>query len=321
MTKSVAIIGCGSIGSRHLQAISKLTKPLNIQIVEPNIKSIKIAYSRLKQISNTSHHNYSWIKDISQINKESDLTIISTSSHKRTQLIDELIEKGHNRFLIEKIVCQSKKEYDHLIKKIHKRKIKGWVNLARHYFPFYQHIVPIFQKNHPIMISVTGGNLGLGTNTIHFIDLFSWILKSSQIKLTGKYLNQKIHSNKRGSIFKEFSGTIVGFQKNSILSVTSYHNSTLPLMIDISNSKSRIVIDEINEKIYFSYPKMLNKFKFAYSHVSDTSTPISRDILFRDNCALPTISDSYYSHLELFKILNSHISNITNQKPNLCPIT
>ena len=321
LTKSISIIGCGNIGSRHLQAISKLKEPLNIHIVEPDSKSKKIANSRLNEMSDTSRHNYFWYRNIDEISLDTDLTIISTSSINRAQLISKLIDKGHDRFLIEKVVCQSKKEYDLLLKKFKKNKAKGWINFPRHYFPFYQKILPFFQTQESIILSVTGGDVGLTTNSIHFIDLFSWILKTSKIELTTKYLHPKILPNKRGALFKEFSGTILGKYKNSVLSISSFHNSNLPLLIDISNSKFRIIIDEVNGNILFNYPKKLSKFKFDYIHVSDSTALISKDILHNDECHLPSIIDSYSHHIGLFQAFNFHIKKITKETPNLCPIT
>ena len=286
-----------------------------------NLKSKRIANFRLNELSKSSDHDYFWYNHIDEIISNTDLTIISTSSINRAQLISKLIDKGHDRFLIEKVVCQSKKEYDLLLKKFKKNKVKGWINFPRHYFPFYQKIIPFFQTKEPIMISVTGGDIGLTTNSIHFIDLFSWILKTSKIDLTTNYLYPKIFPNKRGASFKEFSGTIIGKYKNSILSITSFYNSNSPLLIDISNSKFRIIIDEVNGKILFNYPKKLSKFKFDYIHVSDSTTLISKDILRADKCHLPSIIDSYNHHIELFQAFNFHIKNITKQKPLLCPIT
>ena len=42
MDKSVLLVGCGEIGSRHLQALVKIDNII-INIVEPNSESRKIA--------------------------------------------------------------------------------------------------------------------------------------------------------------------------------------------------------------------------------------------------------------------------------------
>jgi len=47
--KKVILIGCGNIGSRHLQALVKLPYEIDIQIVDPNENSQKLAKSRLNE--------------------------------------------------------------------------------------------------------------------------------------------------------------------------------------------------------------------------------------------------------------------------------
>jgi len=40
MVRRVILIGCGNIGSRHLQALAKLEYDLSVDIVEPSIEAI-----------------------------------------------------------------------------------------------------------------------------------------------------------------------------------------------------------------------------------------------------------------------------------------
>ena len=48
--KKIILVGCGNVGSRHLQAIVKLRYPISIEIIEPNLKAQTIAKSRLNEI-------------------------------------------------------------------------------------------------------------------------------------------------------------------------------------------------------------------------------------------------------------------------------
>jgi len=50
LTKRICLIGCGNVGSRHLQAIAKLPYDIQIDVVEPQSESKKIAISRLDEI-------------------------------------------------------------------------------------------------------------------------------------------------------------------------------------------------------------------------------------------------------------------------------
>ena len=51
ISKKIILVGCGNIGSRHLQAVVKLKNNISIEIVEPNIKSQRRAKSRLEEIN------------------------------------------------------------------------------------------------------------------------------------------------------------------------------------------------------------------------------------------------------------------------------
>jgi len=321
MIKKITLIGCGNIGSRHLQAITKINQNLEINIVEPNCFAKQTAKKRLEEISFKSNtKNFHWHNSINKKCSNSDLVIIATNSHGRVKLITECLKLENKRFLIEKIVCQSTDEYKSLIRLFRKNKAKGWVNTERRYFNFYMSLKKIFQNDISVNFFIVGGNFGLGTLAIHFIDLFLWFNENSQIKLNGNYLSQKLLPNKRGKNFKEFSGTILGKCGNTMLSLSSLPFEQMPLIVDIISNNRRIIVDETNERILYAH-KISRSLNFKFEHVSNLTTKISKDILFRDSCILPSLEDSFPAHNELFRIFNKHLSSITGKKVNKCPIT
>lgn len=316
--KHIVIVGCGNLGSRHLQGVAKISTSLEISVVEPNVTSIQIAKKRLNEISN-HNHVVSWFDDIDDVSKSSDLAIISTNSSGRSTLIKQLLKNNHSRFLIEKIVCQSKEEYLSLLNEMKKYDAKGWVDTSRRYFSFYQSLKKYFFQSNPIQISVTAGNIGLGTNAIHFLDLFLWLVNSTNIELTGS-LHNKILSNKRGSNFVEFAGTINGKSfSQSMINISCSLSENLPTIVDISSDDKKITIDETNQKILECQNLPMIPLKWEFQ--SDLTTIIVNDILINDECKLPNISDSFILHGELFRIFNNHINKIQNRQLTLCPIT
>jgi hypothetical protein len=319
MIKKITIIGCGNIGSRHLQAIAKL-KSVEIHIVEPNKKAKSLAKSRLKEISNMSDDNLFWYENILELKIQSDLTIVSTPASGRLEIINRLLNLGHSRFLIEKMVCQSSNEYKSLNEQMQLFNAKGWVNVSRRYFISYQNIKNLFQNNVPIHMSIIGGNFGLGSNALHFIDLFSWFTGDYKIKLNGDLLTDKILPNKRGDDFVEFAGMIVGNSSNNSTFVINSLPFDIPITINIINNEHHLIINETNNQIY-DITNSVNNLKFQTEYVSDTSEKIIHDILENDNCELPTIQNLSYIHSELFEIFNQHIYKITGIKKTLCPIT
>ncbi len=317
------LIGCGNIGSRHLQSLIMLPFKIKIQIVEPNNNAQLLAKERLEELQcDLSHCDIIWYESITQIQNTSDLIIIATPSPGRSKLINQLLNLGHRRFLIEKIVCQSVSEYDVLLSTMKKFNAKGWVNTNRRYFNSYRKIKEFF-KNNKLNLTVTGANPRLGTTAIHYIDLFCWIAEDYDIKLNGAFLLNELFSNKRGIHLKEFAGTILGsLNNNSTLNITFHTNSTVPSVLTLVDSdNNNIIIDETNEKITCSMNQLRDHLEFKFQHTSDLTKIIVQDILNQDGCMLPTLDDLYRPHCELFKIFNNHIKNMTGEDVILCPIT
>lgn len=321
--KKICIIGCGNVGSRHLQAIAKLPYPIDVKIVEPDLSAQELGRKRLEEIDvNKETHKFSWYKTIDSLREGSDLTIVATTSVGRADLIINLLELGHNRFLIEKMVCQSKKEYNNILSEISKHKAKGWVNTNPRCFSSYQILKDYFIDSEMIHFSVTASNVSsLGTNTIHYMDLFSYFSNDYDIKMNGELLLNKMFPNKRGEQLVEFAGTVMGSTKNrSTISLTFLPAVKLPTIVNIVGIDKHVMIDETNQKCY-DLVNIDNKFDFVYEHASTITTKISNDILEKDSCCLTTLEDSQILHQEIFEMFNSHIKKITNKEPELCPIT
>ena len=324
MSKRICLVGCGNIGSRHLQAIAKLPFEVEVDIVEPDLESILLGKKRLDEVDyNNKTHKFSWHKNIEELEGNSELTIIATTVVGRVDLLINLAEKGHRRFLVEKIVCQSDKEYERLMKKINELKVKGWVNTNRRYFESYKKLKEYFKESKNIHFSVTASNLSaLATSSIHFIDLFSYFVNDYNISLNEEFLLNEIFLNKRGNNFVEFAGTIIGSVKNgSTFSMTSLPATKLPTIINIIGNDKHIMVNETNEELIDLINPENNNFNFKYENVSGLTNKIIQDIFENDKCDLTTLKNSQILHKEIFKIFNSHIKKITNKEMEFCPIT
>lgn len=322
MTKKILLVGCGNIGSRHLQGLAKFQDPLMIEIVEPNGEVQKIAKSRLAEVEQKNKHTISWYQDIRQASNESDLVIIATQAKGRVNLINKLLKAKHLRFLVEKLVCQSSNEYDRLLAYMKQYNAKGWVNTTRRYYKSYQQIKDFFEDSKHFHISVIAGNMGLSTNAIHFFDLLSWFSGEYKINLNGDLLLNKIFPNQRGKDLLEFAGTITAATNNgSTLSINFLPLENLPLTVDISSEAKRIMVDELNEKVFFLKIPTNFDLDFKTEFQSNLTHKIVNDILSKDICLLPTLEDSSFAHKQIFQIFNNHIKKILNEDKELCPIT
>jgi len=324
MKKKIVLVGCGNVGSRHLQAISKLPFQSNIHIIEPNRNSQELAKTRLEEVKyDRNAHSFFWHQSIKDLEPDSDLVILATPSHNRVDLVEELVELKNVRFLIEKMVCQSEEDYVRLLSLLKKNNAIGWVNTPRRYFESYKKIKEQYLKSKLIFLSVIAGNQGLGSNAIHYIDLFSWFCEDYKISLNGDFLFNKLFENKRGNEYVELAGSIFGTSKSgSVLTINFFPYENLPTVVNIVGNKKHLMIDETNEKLFtITNLEKLGNQKFENDYVSNTTTAIVEEILNTDNCLLPTMQDSSYAHYELFRIFNNHIKKLTNENRKLCPIT
>jgi len=324
LRRRICLVGCGNVGSRHLQAIAKLPFEIKVDIIEPNLESIQLGKKRLDEIDyNKETHKFVWYNNIEELEGNSELTIIATTAVGRANLLINLAECGHKRFLIEKMVCQSNSEYEKILSKFKERNAIGWVNTNPRCFESYKKLKDYFKDSKNIHFSVTAGNLSaLGTNTIHYMDLFSYFVDDYDIKMNGDYMLNEIFPNKRGKDLMEFAGTVLGMnKKKSTLSLTFLPCENLPTMVDIVGIDKHVMIDESNQKIYdFTNPENID-IEFRFEHVSTLTTKIVEDILLKDKCNLTTLENSYILHKEIFKMFNSHIKKVTNKELEICPIT
>ena len=324
MITKIILVGCGNIGSRHLQAIAKLPFEIKVDIVEPNDDAQILAKTRLNEISyDKTTHKFFWYRSINELTTVAEIIIIATNSVGRVELLSELINQGNTRFLIEKLVCQSVIEYQTILKKIKENNCKVWVNTNRRYFKSYITIKELLQGKEIISFSVkTNSKNGLSSNAIHYIDLFSWLIEDYGIILDGKLLSDQLLENKRGTNFKEFSGIITGTMKNySTFSMKFLPHLDNNVFVEIITNELKIIIDETDEKITVYQDKRNYNLEFNHENVSNTSIQIINDILKNDKSLLPTINDLFDGHVELFRIFNAHINKLLNENVTLCPIT
>jgi len=330
MGKKIVLIGAGNVGSRHLQALAHLPYNLRIQVVEPDPQAQDRARNILKNESGGKFDvNIEWSTRLDNVYTCPDLTIVATTSKGRVDLIEKLITIGHKRLLIEKVVCQSKDEYDHLLSIVSKNDAKAWVDCTYRYYPYFIEIGNLLEGKSAICFSVVGSNNGLGCNAIHFIDIFRMISGNNQsIELDGYALDKKIMSCPRGEDFVEFTGLITAKTDNGNCATINFHPE-IPrrsLLITVLAQGIKIFIEDRGAlaKIFISREEndwQWEDYDYGDIVVSKLTTHIAQSILESDECNLPKVEDLYQIHNELFRIFNNHIKAVTKSTVSVCPIT
>jgi len=208
---NIAIIGAGQIGSRHLQALSQLNRIANIQIVDPNCKSLERAKERFLQVQkNNNIQKVEYLKNIEDLNNNLELVIIATSSDVRREVIEKLLLQKKVRYVIlEKILFQKIKDFAVVNDLLVRNNVKVWVNCFHRMIDFYKQLKFKFKEVKRVDYRVSSSNLGIGCNSIHYLDLFVFLTGQLNFVLFSDQLNSNIIMSKRPG-FIEFTGTLYG---------------------------------------------------------------------------------------------------------------
>jgi hypothetical protein len=322
---TIAIIGAGNLGSRHLQAVAQMTEAVKIYVVDVSQSSLDMAQLAYGKVPHDMIFEIKFIRNICQIHENIDVGIIATSSMQRKQAIKDLLNHIPVKYLIlEKFLFPAIEDYDEITDFLAKKSCRTWVNCVRRMQPAYQAIKNSFQGESNIICSITGGNWGLGCNGIHMIDMLAFLLDDRDFLFDTKYLDRGyIDSKRQGYI--EFTGTLTGNSKKcSFISLSSEKNSSHPPVILIQNKNVHCMIEESLGQAFIS------KREGNWAHVnmefpilfqSQLTGVLVVDIMKNGTCRLPSYEESAVLHKSLLSVFLEHYNTNKDEWSSVCPIT
>lgn len=281
------IVGLGKIGIEHLKACCISKKINKIFILDK--KSILD-----KLIDNKKIFKYDLNKK-----QKTRLLIVSTNSSERFPITLEILKDNFSIkwIVFEKFLSNQIREYTQIKFLLKKRNILAFVNCTRRSFPFYKKLKKtIFKKN--FHMTVIGNNISMGSNSIHFIDLFQFFLDDT-IKLScDTHIEKKFMSKRKG--YNDFNGTLFVNSNNSSLSIIENKNLS-SAKIYITSSLQNFHIDEIQRKYCLIEKNKASINSFEFLNIENTTnTTISQLIKF-GKCDLPSFHISSVAHIEFLK--------------------
>lgn len=303
---NIAIIGVGNIGSRHLQALKKISFPLNIFVVDTKKTSLEVALARYNEIPSKTRHQISYLGTMTGLPKNLDIVIVATNSNVRRLVMEKVLEKSTVKyFVLEKLLFPNIHDYKFVEKLLAKHRSKAWVNCSMRTIPFYFKMTEKF-TGFPFIYTVTGSQYGLVTNSIHYIDHMALLSGCYDFTVNTSGLIAKIYPSKRSGYF-ELNGILqINFTDNITGNIVCYQKGDAPVLISIDSPQCRVVSIE-NEGVALISQKSTDykwvKQKFQLLYQSEMTDKIVKDLLSRGNCQLTPYSMSAKLHVELIKAL------------------
>ena len=90
----VLIVGCGELGSRHLQAVASLPIIKEIEVVDVRPEALKFGQDRLSQIPDVNRSiDFRWLSSLKEAKKIGDLCIVATKADGRYQILRDIVNE------------------------------------------------------------------------------------------------------------------------------------------------------------------------------------------------------------------------------------
>lgn len=307
--KNIKIIGAGQLGSRHLQALKAINYPCKIEVVDPCIESLKLAKSRYLTMEGSDHHKVYYNTNVS-IYGETDLAIIATTSSIRRQAIINLLSHCNVRYLIlEKILFHNESDYFHISKRLKESVDCTWVNCCMREMPFYNSIRSFF-KSKPLRYTVSGGQFGLITNSIHYIDHLIYLTGCHDFIVNTDHLLPRLTPSKRKNYFEVNGLLVANFKDGSQASIQCWPQGNQPVQIDLYNETHRVISKESMNKAWISSIDSNWEWKKKDAKIpyqSELTNSVVQSIFSTSKCRLPEYEESMKTHINLLEPIKKYI--------------
>jgi predicted dehydrogenase len=323
----VLIVGCGQLGSRHLQAVASLSEIEAIDVFDPSPAGLALGRERLGELKFPHLADVRWLTRLEDATPEGALCIVATRADVRCSLVQDVADRlGYRTFLLEKIVARSVAEYEQLVGYSREKKLNVWVNCKTRAHWSHQRIKSRLMPGVPVVVTAQGGNHGLANNGVHAADLFAFYSDARTIECISADIDPIVHSTKRGADVLDLSGTICARSDNGSQFILSYaKESGGPGYFTVTSSDYRAVVDDSTKGFFESSASDSWAWHTvpynADLAVSFMTKEFATDILSKGSCRLPTLEQCFPGHKLILGTLLPAFNRLTGVSRDYCPVT
>ena len=324
MIKKVLIVGLGNIGSRHLEGLVADCEDLAVYVVDndPHVKS-RITERMWEQLirKNIAISFSSKYDDLPPV---VDYVIIATLSNVRLSVLENVLKNTRpTTILFEKVLFNKREHYDVAIELVDSLEINALTCCPRRIFPAYKRSKEFFRDSlNPISeINITGGDICLGCNGVHFVDLIEFF-SGEEVLIVKEELDSGIIESKRTG-FVEFSGRLKGVSGPIQFSLDSKRNCDEQIVVELISEDNIIIVREGDSKVIFknrlSGEEIIEEHRTPF--LSELSGVVANLVFDGEVTGLPTLKNASDSHQALLDVLSTHAAKHIDITDGLYPVT
>jgi SAM-dependent methyltransferase len=323
VSATIAVIGCGNIGSRALQALARLETPARIVAVDPEPSALARARARVLDLGNAAQAEVLYADSIAALPYEIDLALVATRADTRRAAVEALLDHARVRDLVlEKILFQLARDYTAVGERLATCGTRCWVNLVRRAWPGYQALRRRLGGDRRLEMLVLDPDFNLASNAVHFLDLYAFLTGVPVSMLDGSGMDLAPAAS-RHSGFRELTGVLRGQGADGARVMMAAHpQSKLPPVIQFITPALHWIVDEVAQKAHVADAETAwswREIEFPTLLMSGM-TSVFAEILEGRGAALPSYEAAARDHLKLIELFNWHWFGATSRDLP-CPIT
>jgi predicted dehydrogenase len=323
--ETIAIIGAGQIGSRHLQGLARSVRAFEVVVVDPSPQALETARRRHAEIAGAAARTVRYETSLSALPESIDLAIVATAASVRTPVVRELIARCRVRYaVLEKVLVQRPEDLGATADTLDKAGTRAWVNCPRRLSDFYEGLREAFDRHGPLRMTVQGGAWDPGCNAIHFIDLYAFLTGASITAVDTRGLDARWYPSKREG-FREIAGTLmVHFDGGGRLELHAQAESAAPTLVTLQCREGQATIWEKAGQAQLTLARAqwrLEERALRLAYQSELTYLVAEQLLERGQCGLPTYAQSAALHEPLLTALLAWARGTLGEPLDAVPIT
>lgn len=280
----ILFYGFGNIAIRHFESLSTIEGIEEYYFFDKNLKKAKLIKKRYKDLK------IKLIKNIDSLKKTNFFLIInSTTANCRYAILQKIKKLNPENVLVEKILENDISNL-RLMKK--EKYVNFYVNFPYRMTAIFKLLKKKINFKNVIKFKVKTINWNLASNSIHYIDFFSYIFKKNPHKIYCKNL-KKFRSKRIGYV--DFEGKILANFKNfklEIINILDESNKEKTVKFEIFLNNKKKIFYKIEDKVIKLYSQI---YKTKFDYQSSLTKIFYLQLLKKKKINLPLLSN----HIDL----------------------
>jgi len=310
---TLAIVGVGNIGWRHLQAALTVEQIAEIHCVEPRADQLQARLDALQPSDRSRVVSVNGsLEELRRRTPKVDIVISAVMTDLQQQFFGEYLELNPATVVLEKPVAQSRQQIEHMadVADQHGSGARIFVNCSRNLWTGYRDLRARFSQRpaeQRIVVEVIGQQWGLGCNGIHFLELFRFLTDCTEVNHVHSVLAPTPTENKRGAQYEEYCG-YMAFENDRhdslVLASAAGGNQAQLLLVRDTNSGALLhSADEESDTLIDV--GQLKKSSLGRRYVSQSTADVLTRLIADGTSGLPSLREILVPHNAFFESLES----------------